>query len=148
MGPWSCADFWFKRQAEQAQLAGVCLQIQGRVNLPCSNRIAARKAMSHLQHLGGDHVLNECIYKTPAGRAVSGAQGGSLSPHPCQQCHQWERQKALGTGQGDREAGNSCCKQGAREEGAALRKEEEGMKERRRYQWVPGHVTQSGAETG
>lgn len=62
------------------------------------------------------------IYKAPAGRVV---------PH--QQCHQWEGQKPLGMGQGDREAGN-CCKWGAGKGGAALRKEEEGMKERRRHQ--------------
>lgn len=115
-----------------------------RVNLPCGNRIAAPQAMSHPQHLGGDPDLNDCIYKTPAGRAVP----GSLCPCHCQQCHQWERRKPLGIGQGDREAGNSCCKWGAREEGAALRKEEEGMKERRSHEQVPGHVTQSGAETG
>lgn len=51
-----------------------------RVNLPCSNGVAAPQAMSHLQHLGGDCILTECIYKIPAGRAVPGAQGRVLVP--------------------------------------------------------------------
>jgi len=50
------------------------------VNLPCSNRMAAPQAMSQLQHLGGDHILNESKYKTPTGRAVPGAKGGLLVP--------------------------------------------------------------------
>lgn len=41
-----------------------------------------------------------------------------------------------------------CCKWGVRKEGAALRKEEEGTKEGRSHQQVPGRITQSGAETG
>lgn len=42
----------------------------------------------------------------------------------------------------------SCCKWGVREEGAALRKEKEGMKEGKSHQQIPGHITQSAAETG
>lgn len=118
-----------------------------RVNLPCSNRLAASQAISHLLHLGRDHILNDYIYKTPGRREVSGHKEGSLCPRPHQQCHQWERWEPLGIGQADREDGNTCCKWRVKEEGTALRKEEERMKERRNHQLVPEHVTQTGPET-
>lgn len=41
-----------------------------RVNLPCSNMIAAPQAMSHLQHLGRDHLLNECLQNPRQERGV------------------------------------------------------------------------------
>lgn len=86
--------------------------------------------LAYLQNPGCESVARgtgraPCAH-VPASNAIRGTDGNLQA---------WKLEK-------------SCCKWGVREEGAALRKEEEGMKEGRSQQQIPGYVTQSGAETG
>lgn len=72
---------------------------------------------------------------------MPGAQGGVLVPMSLPAVPSGGEMETPGhIGQVDREARNSCCKCGVRR-GAALKKEEKGVKERRIHQQGPGQVT-------
>lgn len=137
----SRAHFWFKGQAEQAGLASVYPLIQAELALqqqdssttgympPTAFKRVSHLKLVHLQNPGSESVARGTGRAPSAHIPASSAIGGEMetSGHGS-----WKR----------------CCKWAVRKEGAALRKEEEGMKEERSHQQVPGCVTQSGAETG